>query len=139
MNRNDFRSKFEYELAKELEKNKIPFEYEPCQLDYDSPVYQGKCLDCGSKQVCSPRKYTPDFYLPEQDIYLEAKGKFVAQNRTKMLSVIESNPDLDIRMVFMRDNWLTKKKAKRYSDWCEQKGIKYCVGTSIPKGWLNER
>ena len=31
--------------------------------------------------------YVPDFYIPETDIYIEAKGRFIPSDRTKMLMV----------------------------------------------------
>ena len=53
-----------------------------------------------------------------------------------MLATKEANPNLDIRMLFMRDQWCTKKKRKRYSDWCNDHGIKFAFGTSVPLNWI---
>ena len=47
------------------------FEYEPQKISYRPQV----------------RTYTPDFYIPETDIYIEAKGRFISSDRTKMLMV----------------------------------------------------
>ena len=58
MKRLRFRSRFELQLAKGLADNKVKFEYESKKFLY----------------VPKPRTYTPDFYLVESDIYIEAKG-----------------------------------------------------------------
>ena len=133
LKRADFRSKFEFNVAKDLQSNSVKFEYEKYTFNYRKDVYHGECIDCGCTNVVSNRTYTPDFKLPS-GIFVEAKGKFTPTNRTLMLDVIKSNPDLDVRMLFMRDNWLTSKKKKRYSDWCIKKGIKYAIGR-IPSEW----
>jgi hypothetical protein len=80
--------------------------------------------------------YTPDFIIGS--LIIEAKGRFVSSDRTKMLAAKEANPNLDIRMLFMRDQWCTKKKRKRYSDWCNDHNIPFAFGTALPKSWLRE-
>ena len=50
--------------------------------------------------IPKPRTYTPDFYIPETNIYIEAKGHLDKGDRVKMLLVKEQYPDLDIRFVF---------------------------------------
>lgn len=87
------------------------------------------------------KKYYPDFVInPGEDgeFYIELKGWFKPTDRTKMLAVKESNPNLDIRLVFQNDNWLTKNKKQRYSDWANKHGFKYSVG-SIPKEWISNK
>jgi len=136
-NRGSFRSGFEHKVALDLWEREVEFEYEPHQLRYNFPQHNTFCTHCGNKKCVSPRPYLPDFLLPN-GIYLEAKGEFTSKNRKKMLAVIKDHPDKDIRMVFMRDNWLSKKKHSKYSDWCVTHGVKYCVGEKIPEEWLNE-
>lgn len=134
--RETFRSEFEWLVAVDLYERKVPFEYEVVELPANQDVYKGMCQTCGSTKVSSVRRYTPDFLLPG-GILVETKGKFSSQNRTKMLAVKESNPDEDIRMLFMRNNYLTKKKAGTYGDWCDRNGFKWAVGR-VPEEWLNE-
>lgn len=83
--------------------------------------------------------YTPDFLLPN-GIYVEAKGNFDRNSRSKMALVIEQHPDKDIRMLFMRNNYISKKSKTKYSDWCEIRNIKYHVSAmgNIPEEWLLE-
>ena len=93
----------------------------------------GECLRCGSTNIGKHRIYTPDFHLQSTDIFVETKGKFDAQTRTKMKEVCEQS-DKDIRMVFMRNNWLTRKHKMTYGRWCDLHGIKWAVG-DIPLSW----
>ena len=69
---------------------------------------------------------------------IESKGKFTSIDRTKMLRVIEWNPDQDIRMLFMRDNYLTRKKITRYSSWASKHGVVHAVSSKgeVPKDWM---
>jgi hypothetical protein len=110
----------------------VEFEYEPFQLEYFSKVRGGECHECGGRDVCKTRWYTPDFWIPEHNMVIEAKGKFTSENRTKQLDIIDAWPDLDIRMWFMYDNKLNKKSTVRYSDWCKRHGIVYHVGKELP-------
>ena len=133
---NVYRSEYERKQAKRLVRNKINFKYENEQLDFNEKVVGGVCKECGSKDVCKFRKYTPDFYFPDTNIFVETKGKFDSVSRTKMKNVIEQS-GRDVRLVFMRDNYLTRKHKMKYSRWCEINNIKYSVG-DIPLEWGRE-
>lgn len=117
------RSGLEKRTAEYLESNKIPFEYETLTIEYVVPA--------------KTHKYKPDFIL-DSGIIVEAKGRFDAATRQKMAYVIEQNPDLDIRLLFMRDNTISKSSKTKYSDWCEKRGIKYHVSAAgeIPEDWI---
>ena len=128
-----FRSEYERRQARKLIAGGIPFLYEHQQLTYNSVVRNAACANCGSKDVTQVRSYTPDFYLLDTGVFVETKGKFDAPNRTKMKQVCHQK-DQDIRMVFMRDNWLTKKRKMNYSRWCDINDIAYAVG-DIPPEW----
>lgn len=71
-------------------------------------------------------------------MYIEVKGYFDPAARQKMLYVMESNPDADVRMVFQVDNKLHKLRETRYSDWCKKHNIKYHIGLRLPDEWLEE-
>lgn len=113
------RSKFEEDVGKLLKRNKVPFKYEATTVSYT--------LKAG---------YTPDFQIG--DIFIETKGFFKPADRRKMLAVREANPDMDIRMWFMYDNYLTKAKKSKYSDWAKKNNFKCHVGLSFPKKWFKE-
>ena len=105
---NKYRSKFEERVAKDLKD----FTYECTTLLYNKRTTRKMvCLDCGSLHVLQKAKYLTDFRLPN-GIYIEVKGWFKPSDRTKMESVIKCNPELDIRMLFQKDGWTTKKKHR---------------------------
>lgn len=119
------KSGFEKKVAASLSARKVPFEYETQKVIYIVPEKK--------------RTYNPDFILPN-GVIIEAKGKLDRDVREKMALVIEQNPDLDIRMLFMRDNKIAKNSKTRYSDWCKKRGIVYAVSElgEIPEDWVND-
>lgn len=133
--KSNYRSGHESKVALCLQKHKIPFLYEPEVIRYSEEVRGGICLCCGETEVVKFRNYLPDFVSTNSKIVLEAKGKFTPQDRTKMLNVRKSNPNIEVIMVFQYDNWLTKTKKRRYSTWCKYNELLYCVGPDLPK-WV---
>ena len=131
-----YKSMYEFRQANRLMDNDVDFHYENQHLSYMSKVINGECKDCGSKFVGKRRSYTPDFFFPETEIYVETKGKFTSEARTKFLEIHQQS-GWDLRIVFMTDNWLTKKHSMRYSRWCELNDIKYAIG-DIPLEWVSE-
>ena len=129
-----YKSRYEYNQAVRLEKNSITFEYEEHKLLWEQAIGGGSCPSCGSSEVVKRRSYTPDFWFPKSGIFVETKGRFTSENRTFMEQIIQQS-EQEIRMVFMSDNYCTKKKGMRYSRWCELKGIEYAIG-SIPLEWV---
>ncbi len=113
-----YRSGFEKDITNLLKKKKIPFQYEPFRLDYTIE-----------------RTYTPDLYCSNH-LIIELKGRFTSADRTKMLRVRDQNLGYTFKLWFMQDNWLTKKKLKRYSDWATENDFDYHVGLTVPKGWF---
>lgn len=120
------RSGFEKKVKASLDGYKAKYKYESEVLIYTMPA--------------SKHRYTPDFILGN-GVVVEAKGKFDAAARKKMALVIEQNPDRDIRMLFMRDNPITKTSKTKYSDWCEKRGVKYHVSPNgeVPEEWVREK
>ena len=127
-------------------------EDEKFKIAYATPVTNGHCEACGTngRPVVQRRSYTPDIHLPS-GVIVEVKGKFTPAKRTLMRHAVRCNPDLDIRFILMADTWLTKRKARRLSDWCRAQGIVYCVGDprqnpgtkaygdgGIPEEWIYE-
>lgn len=134
--RKSFRSNLEHRLATQLYDMGVEFGYEQEKWDYTLPVHRGLCDSCLGERVMSRRRYTPDFFLPN-GIVIEAKGKCTSETRTQLTNIKRCNPDKDLRVVFMADNWLTSAHKKRYTDWAISAGFKCAVG-SIPKEWLQE-
>lgn len=93
-------------------------------------------------QYFVPGTYTPDFIIEFKDgrkMYIETKGYFKYTDRKKMEAVREANPDLDIRLLFMRDSpsCLGKGSKTRPSEWCEKYNFKYSIG-ELPVEWFKE-
>ncbi len=85
----------ELEVAKLLDFYGIPWDYEPRSfiLETDS---EGR--------VCEATR--PDFYLPEQDLYLEVttmKQSLVTRKNRKIRKLRERYPDVNIKLFYRRD------------------------------------
>jgi hypothetical protein len=124
-NRESFKSPLEYNTYKWLQQKRkgksFNIEYETEKLDY-----------------VLIRNYLPDFILKFDDgrkIYIETKGYLRGEDRAKLLAVRDRHPDLDLRLVFSKDNRLNRKSRSRYSCWAKRHGFTYSVGT-IPMEWL---
>ena len=114
-----YRSNFELDIANQLAKNKVPFTYEKDAFAY-----------------VRHSTYTPDFYLKEQDFFIEVKGLFTSSDRGKHLLLKKQHPDLDLRFLFMNaNNKLYKGSKTTYGGWCDRHDYKWCQGF-IPKEWL---
>ena len=120
MRRKGFRSELERSFAHWLIKNDVSYNYEKFYLEYQPKI----------------KKYTPDFYLPKQDIYIETKGFFDFADRQKHLLVKEQNPDIDIRFLFVNaNNKLNKSSKTTYGAWCDKHKILWAE-KRIPNEWL---
>jgi hypothetical protein len=124
-----YRSWFEVDIAIDALAKGVEFDYEKEHIIWREPE--------------KLRKYKPDFFVRRKKdgslLIVEAKGRWTADDRKKMCYVTEQNPSLDIRLLFERDNTLSKSpKSKKYSEWCDRKGLKYAIGRAIPEEWLNE-
>jgi hypothetical protein len=132
-----FASKYEQKVYHDAKKRNVPVRYEPAAFFYERRGRGAYCRSCGSREVVKRAKYTPDFGIGGA-VFIETKGKFDASTRSKHEDFKASRPDVDLRFIFAADNWVTKKHARRYSDWCRERGIKYAVGQEIPEEWVEE-
>jgi hypothetical protein len=115
-----FRSRYEALVAGNMEKRGIRYQYE-----------SRKC-----KYVVT-RNYTPDFELGK-DLFIETKGRFTSADRTKLLRVRDQNPDIEIRLLFMRDNRLSKSSLTTYTQWATANGFVSAVGKEVPEEWITK-
>jgi hypoxanthine phosphoribosyltransferase len=90
-----FANQAELECARILDYHGIPWEYEPrsfaLEVDEDGRVTEA---------------LTPDFYLPEQDLYLEVtvmKQSLVTRKNRKIRKLRERHPDVKIKLFYKRD------------------------------------
>ena len=120
------KSKLELKFARFLKDNKIHCRYESQRFKY---------------KVSKVKTYVNDFPIRKADgswMYLETKGWFRPEDRTKILYVIESNPGIDLRLIFQYDNRLNKNTETRYTDWCKKHNIKFHIGIGLPEEWIKE-
>lgn len=118
-----YRSGLEEKTSDFLKSLGIDPRYEELYLEYKIPE--------------SNHKYTPDFVLPN-NIIIETKGVWDAEDRKKHLLIKEQHPELDIRFVFNRSKTPIYKGSKTtYASFCQKHGIKFADKT-IPKEWLSE-
>lgn len=118
-----YKSLLEKRIANELKKGMKSSEYEATVLPYTIR-----------------KNYSPDFVCHTRSgktIYIETKGYFTVEDRSKMRAVKDTHPTLDIRLVFDKDNKISSKGKLRYSGWCELWGFKYAI-KKVPKEWFNE-
>ncbi len=114
-----YRSNFELDIANQLAKNNVAFDYEKDSIDY-----------------VRHSVYVPDFYIKDKDFYIEVKGRFLPSDRGKHLLIQKQQPDIDIRFLFMNANIKLYKGSKTtYSRWCERHNFQWCQGF-VPKEWV---
>ncbi len=122
-NSENYRSKFEAEIAAILTKKKVSFSYESLDLKY---IIRGT--------------YKPDFILSQNGIIVETKGFFSPEDRRKMVAVKAANPSLDIRFCFQNANTKLsrgKKRSLSYGQWATKNGFLWCHKT-IPTQWYEQ-
>lgn len=123
-----FRSGYEKRVKEHIERRKVKVGYEDTKLSYSIT-----------------HNYIPDFTLygkkqkgKERIIYVEAKGRFTATDRTKMKAVKEQHPDKDIRILFQVNQPIRKGSKTMNTDWADKNGYKSAVGEDIPDLWYKE-
>lgn len=117
-----FRSGLEMQIDEALKSQGIDGQYEQHVIDYTKPE--------------TKHKYHPDFKLPN-GIFVETKGRFVAEDRKKHLLIKQQHPELDIRFLFQNSKAKISKASKTtYADWCIKYGFQF-ADKVIPEDWLN--
>lgn len=118
-----FRSGLEDNIIKALEDAGIEPNYEAQKFEYTIPE---------SKHI-----YTPDFPVSPH-IVIETKGRWVVEDRQKMLLIMKQYPDIEFRMLFYNANQKIKKGSKTsYAMWCDKHGIKW-ANKIIPLEWYRD-
>jgi hypothetical protein len=114
-----YRSKLEERVARWLELNDHPFEYESLKLPYTIEAV-----------------YTPDFILPN-GVIIECKGWLKPEDRRKMIAVKKAHPELDIRFAFQQpNNTISKESKTTYVMWAEKHGFPWAHYNAIPLEWF---
>jgi hypoxanthine phosphoribosyltransferase len=90
-----FANNAERECAKVLDYYRVPWLYEPRTFVLEEDA-DGRVLEA----------FTPDFYLPEQDLYLEItmmKQSLVTRKNRKLRKLRERYPEINIKLFYKRD------------------------------------
>ena len=98
-----FANEAELETAKVLDFYGLPWEYEPRTFVLERDA-AGRVIEA----------FTPDFYLPEQDLYVEVtvmKQSLVTRKNRKLRKLRERYPGVKIRLFYKRD---IERLAERY-------------------------
>jgi DNA polymerase III sliding clamp (beta) subunit (PCNA family) len=118
-----YRSGLEIKIQDQLKELGVSFQYEKVKVEWEDLKY---------------RKYTPDFILPN-NIIVEIKGLFTAEDRRKHLLVKKQHETLDIRFVFENSKRRLSKISKTtYGDWCNKYGFQF-ADKEIPTEWIKEK
>lgn len=105
-----YRSVFELRVNTWMKEEGLDIPYEPEKIAYVVPA--------------SNHKYTPDWKVG--NVVFEGKGYFPPAERKKLLHIIESNPDITVRMVFQNAQTKINKRSKTsYADWCDKHNIEW--------------
>jgi hypoxanthine phosphoribosyltransferase len=98
-----FANPAELEYAKILDWYGIPWLYEPTTFVLESDA-DGRIVEA----------FKPDFYLPEQDLYVEVtvmKQSLVTRKNRKLRKLRERYPDVRVKLFYKRD---IERLAERY-------------------------
>lgn len=98
-----FQNDVEVECAKLLDYYRVPWDYEPREFILEQ-AEDGTVVEA----------FRPDFYLPEQDLYLEVtvmKQSLVTRKNRKLRKVRELYPDVKVKLFYKRD---IQRLAERY-------------------------
>ncbi len=98
-----FANEAELECAKILDFYGVPWQYEPTTFVLEEDE-NGRILEA----------FSPDFYLPEQDLYLEVtvmKQSLVTRKNRKLRKLRERYPQVKIKLFYKRD---IERLAQRY-------------------------
>jgi hypoxanthine phosphoribosyltransferase len=90
-----FASQAELECAKVLDYYGLPWEYEPTTFVLEEDE-DGRVLEA----------FAPDFYLPDQDLYVEItlmKQSLVTRKNRKLRKLREQYPNVKIKLFYKRD------------------------------------
>jgi hypoxanthine phosphoribosyltransferase len=98
-----FQNDVEVECAKLLDYYRVPWDYEPRTFILEQ-AEDGTIIEA----------FRPDFYLPEQDLYLEVtvmKQSLVTRKNRKLRKLRELYPDVKVKLFYKRD---IQRLAERY-------------------------
>jgi hypoxanthine phosphoribosyltransferase len=90
-----FANHAELECARVFDYYGVPWQYEPTTFVLERDA-DGRVLEA----------FTPDFYLPEQDLYIEItvmKQSLVTRKNRKLRKLRQRYPDVRVKLFYKRD------------------------------------
>ena len=90
-----FANRIEVECAKILDWYGVPWDYEPMSFVLETDA-EGR----------TTRAFTPDFYLPVQDLYVEVtvmKQSLVTRKNRKLRELKQMYPSVNVKLFYRRD------------------------------------
>jgi hypothetical protein len=78
----------------------------------------------------------PDFKI--NGWFCETKGRWLSADIRKIKLVLQQNPGIKLRMLFMRDQPIRKGSKTRYSDVAKKLGIDFEISPkgTVPTRWI---
>lgn len=125
-----FQSILEHDVSKELTSARVVWEYEPIDKVMSYNILKKSksitCLNCGHNEYHESHKYTPDFYLPKYDIYIECKGYMINGSDVRKKMVALHKQGERIVMLFQSPELKIRPSSKTtYAMWADKVGIKW--------------
>ena len=110
----EFAHNAERQVAKLFDFYGVAWEYEPTTFELDRD-------DAGNVT----RAFTPDFYLPAHDLYIEVttlRQELVTKKNAKLRRLRELHPEVQVRVIYQRDYLalLGKYGLEEPEQWTEQ-------------------
>jgi hypothetical protein len=121
---NGYRNLLERSVGDQLTSARVPFDYEGARVSFVVPERKAH--------------YLPDFRVG--NIIIETKGWFGrgAKERQKLILVRNSNPELDIRLVFSDANKkIYKTSPTTYANWADHNNFKWATKI-VPSSWIKD-
>jgi len=131
----EVKSGLELKIATSLEEQGIEYGYETVKFAWYDKYPRALCSDCGGSEIYQKRSYTPDFIFPN-GVIVESKGRLTRRDRKIITGVRTANPEIDLRLVFDKDNRINKGSNTRYSDWAERNKFQYAMKGAVPEEWF---
>lgn len=116
-----YRCSLEHAVACTLEQWNKRFSYEMVKLPY-----------------VVHHEYIADFLVG--DVFIEVKGYWPSEQRTKMRLLMKCNPDIKLFVALERPNTrISRQSNTTYADWCKKYAIPWCpipINKEFLEAWL---
>lgn len=119
---NIYRSMWERNMARVFHKQKREFEFESENCEFKFTGYRRK-----------PWGYLCDFYLPDEDIWVEVKGYFTARDRSKYKRLKKQYPPVAKKLVLV-----LSKSNKKAIEFYKSNGVDIIYYEDLKEEWADK-